>query len=286
MFFSLCETIHFTLQFQSRSSQQNSIYEDEPMSSHLYSQESALDSQFSMSNCEAVSPPSSVPSYLNRNMNSMELSVGQSTTEINPLILNLLFSDSLLNFFPDHNFDGCAFCVCNMNIKGSDAGIILPTTLIPTWNDEPQYRCNCAFSAVVHRNRSYNSGLFYEDEFEVVGSVRDSAVGRAGLKTESGLSESQKAVLQLEKVPGFVLDLLRIQCKTLASPFSLFHKFRLSAKSELHITIKELEMSDGNEIANIALEEARMYAENSVLGKFDEHPKPSLLHKWSFLNSK
>lgn len=219
----------------------------------------------------------------------MEHSVGQTTTEINPLILNLLFSDSLLNFFTDHNFDGCAFCVCNMNIKGSDAGIILPTSLIPTWNDEPQYRCNCGFSAVVHRNRSYNSGLFYEDEFEVIGSVRDNpAIAYSGtaIKAEPGLSESQKAVLQLEKTPGFVLDLLRIQCKTLASPFSLFHKFRLSAKSEPHISVKELEMSDGNEIANIALEEARMYAENSVLSKFYESPKPSLLHEWSFLNSK
>lgn len=249
------------------------------MSSHLYSQESALDSQYSVSNCEAVSPPSSVPSYFNRNPNSIDI---QSSLEINGLIFNLLLSDSLMNFFCDHNFDVCAFCVCNMNIKGWDSGTILPASLIPTWNDELQFRCNCAFSATVHRHRSYKSGCFVEDELEAIGSLSNVFV-----KEESRLSESQKAALQLDKVPGFVLDYLRIQCKTLASPFSLFHKFRLSTKSEPRAELRELEMCDCNEVVNIAFDDCKMYADsNSLLGKFDDGQKLSLLHKWSYTNCK
>ncbi|GIX70393.1 mediator of RNA polymerase II transcription subunit 13 [Caerostris extrusa] len=102
-----------------------------------------------------------------------------------------------------------------MNIKGSDAGIILPNSLIPTWNDEPQYKCTCGFSAVVHRHRSYNSGLFYEDELEVTGSVCDnmnnSVYSSVNIKTEAEQSESRKLSLHLENIPGFVLDLLKIQ---------------------------------------------------------------------------
>ncbi|GIX80783.1 mediator of RNA polymerase II transcription subunit 13 [Caerostris darwini] len=278
------------LETQQVYSQQNAIYDEEQISSNLYSQESMIDSSFPMSNCEAVSPASSVPSYLNKNLNSMEASMSHSVFEIHPLIVNLLLSDSLLNIFKDHNFDCCCLCVCNMNIKGSDAGIILPNSLIPTWNDEPQYKCTCGFSAVVHRHRSYNSGLFYEDELEVTGSVCDnmnnSVYSSVNIKTEAEQSESRKLSLHLENIPGFVLDLLKIQCKSIASPFSLFHKFRLSAKIENDLFSNGIELSDGREICFMALEEARLAIDNLVSSnKFEETLKSSCLHKWPYISS-
>ncbi|GFR23142.1 mediator of RNA polymerase II transcription subunit 13 [Trichonephila clavata] len=271
-------------------SQQNAIYDEEQASSNLYSQESMIDSSFPMSNCEAVSPASSVPSYLNKNLNSIDAVMSHSAFEIHPLLVNLLLSDSLLNLFKDHNFDCCCVCACNMNIKGSDAGIILPSSLIPTWNDEPQYKCTCGFSAVVYRHRSYNSGLFYEDELEVTGSVCDNGsstiYSTVNTKMETEQSESQKISLPMETIPSFVLDILRIQCKTLISPFSLFHKFRLSAKTENHSFCNGIELSDGREICFMALEEARMSMENvTSSNKFEESLKSSCLHKWPYVSS-
>ncbi|CAL1281519.1 unnamed protein product [Larinioides sclopetarius] len=278
------------LETQQVYSQQTALFDEEQASSNLYSQESMIDSSFPMSNCEAVSPASSVPSYLNRNLNSMDASMSHSVFEIHPLLVNLLLSDSLLNIFKDHNFDCCCLCVCNMNIKGSDAGIILPNSLIPTWNDEPQYKCTCGFSAVVYRHKSYNSGLFYEDELEVTGSVCDnsniSIYSTVSNKSETEQSESQKISFQMENIPGFLLDILKVQCKTIASPFSLFHKFRLSAKMGSHSFSNGIEMSDGREICYMALEEARMSMENLVSSnKFDENLKFSCLHKWPYVSS-
>ncbi|GIX70394.1 hypothetical protein CEXT_218091, partial [Caerostris extrusa] len=50
-----------SLETQQVYSQQNAIYDEEQISSNLYSQESMIDSSFPMSNCEAVSPASSIP---------------------------------------------------------------------------------------------------------------------------------------------------------------------------------------------------------------------------------
>lgn len=37
--------------------------------------------------------------------------------------------------------------------------------------EEDQIRCSCGFSAVVNRRLAYGSGLFYEDEMEITGTI-------------------------------------------------------------------------------------------------------------------
>ena len=78
-------------------------------------------------------------------------------------MVNIVLSDTLLNLFKDHNFDSCNICVCNTDLKGLDVEVTLPD---PT--GDSQYRCTCGFSAVRNRYLGYNSGLFYEDEKELL----------------------------------------------------------------------------------------------------------------------
>ncbi|XP_015914163.1 mediator of RNA polymerase II transcription subunit 13 isoform X2 [Parasteatoda tepidariorum] len=253
-------------------------YDDQ--NSNFYSQENTYDSRLILPNCEAVSPASSTPSYLNRNLHSIG---PNSAIEVHPLIVNILLSDSLLNVYKDHNFDSCCLCVCNMNIRGSDAGINLPNTLIPTWNDEPQYKCTCAFSAVIHRHKSSDSGLFYEDELEVTGSASDSV--EYSSVTRGHDRESRGGRSHLESMSPFIIDLLQIQCKSFTSAFSLFHKFNLSEKKEAP-SRNNIELLDGCEVCFLALEEAKMYVENNMLPcKLDESMKYSCLHKWPYKSS-
>jgi len=90
-----------------------------------------------------------------------------SLPEADSLVVNLMLSDSLLNLFKDSSFDSCNICICNTNIKGTDVGLYLPDPA-----KEAQYRCTCGFSAAVNRWNGYCSGLFYEDEADVIG-IRD-----------------------------------------------------------------------------------------------------------------
>lgn len=73
--------------------------------------------------------------------------------EVSGLLVALFLSDSQLDIFRDHNFTSCTICVCNMNIKGADVPLYLPSQLLsgPALNgyDDPQYKCTCGFSAVV-----------------------------------------------------------------------------------------------------------------------------------------
>lgn len=75
-----------------------------------------------------------------------------------------------MNLLKDCNFDSCCICVCNMNIKGADVGVYIPD---PT--QEAQYRCTCGFSAVMNRKFGNNSGLFLEDELDIIGRKQNVA---------------------------------------------------------------------------------------------------------------
>ncbi|XP_027203280.2 mediator complex subunit skuld [Dermatophagoides pteronyssinus] len=108
--------------------------------------------------------------------------MGSMTIECNSLMLNLLLSDSMFNLFRDHNFESCAICVCNMNIKGNDFGIYLPENLVQRDHHQQQQQqnsdqyyqsCSCGFSAISNRHLSYFAGLFYEDEVEITGVYYD-----------------------------------------------------------------------------------------------------------------
>ncbi|KAJ0180779.1 hypothetical protein K1T71_004183 [Dendrolimus kikuchii] len=118
-----------------------------------------------------------------------------ATAQADPLLLNVLLGDTVLNVFRDHNFDSCTLCVCNVspqvvvgNIRGADA-----STYLCGWGggegaesplpEEEACRCTCGFSAIVNRRLAYRAGLFLEDEIEITGlseEPRQSGVGGGG----------------------------------------------------------------------------------------------------------
>ena len=146
--------------------------------------------------------------------------------EVNPVVVNTMLADSLLNLFKDHNFDSCTICACNMNIKGFDVGVYLSDN-----SSESQYRCVCGFSAVMNRRYGANSGLFYEDEVDITGLPHDQldhrkpplAISSATNKTNSeappaGTAPIEKpeppSLPQGEVIPHDVMALLQEQFST------------------------------------------------------------------------
>ncbi|XP_015784141.1 mediator of RNA polymerase II transcription subunit 13 isoform X2 [Tetranychus urticae] len=154
------------------------------------------------------------------------------------LLINLVLSDSMLNLFKDHNFESCTLCACNGNIKGSDVGIYLPESLVPSDSDEPQYKCTCGFSAVANRHRSYFAGLFYEDEIEITGVVYDPLERlekKPMIKSEISIKQEQNIdgkemvtpstnLYENDQLDASLVNLLRSQCSTLFSSSSLLAK--------------------------------------------------------------
>jgi len=62
---------------------------------------------------------------------------------------------------------------------------------------QAQYKCSCGFSAVTNRYYGYCSGLFYEDECEIV-SHRDDRFDKLKLRplAESSPQEVSESMLQ------------------------------------------------------------------------------------------
>ncbi|XP_054714520.1 mediator of RNA polymerase II transcription subunit 13-like [Uloborus diversus] len=262
----------------------------------MFSVEPPIDQRTLPVNYELQSPASSASSYLNKHLNSVDSSgTTSSIPEAHSLLVNLVIADSMLNLFKDHNFSSCTLCVCNMNTKGADAGINLPSSLIPSGTDEPQYKCTCGFSAVVNRHQSHRAGIFYEDELDITGHRYETFFGRKSLSlVESASSkkaeqscEEEAANAQVDLVPHSVVDLIKVQCSHVCSTFSLFHKaeqFRSSDQCYLHCNA--LEMSDGCEVCFLALDTGRQAVDNINNNKMDESLKSSCLHKWPYLAAK
>ena len=155
--------------------------------------------------------------------------------EVNAVLVNLALSDSILNLHKDHNFESCTICVCNMDIKGSDAGIYIPESLM-SGADEPQYKCTCGFSAVVNRRKSPFSGLFYEDEVEVTGlkyepierfnRIRSSSAADVTVASSAGLFGSLSG--EISATSSLLLDLMRSQCSYILSQSSLLSQSLLT----------------------------------------------------------
>lgn len=250
----------------------------------FHSHDSSQDFLMSQSTCDSVS--SSHISFANKSISSCSSNLSHPVLEIHPLVVNLLLSDSMLNIFKDINFSCCCICVCNMDIKGSDAGIILPSSLIPSGNNEDPCKCTCGFSAVVHRHQSYSSGLFYEDEVEVYGADCDT-VERVFSSTNHTLKELKTDTPQYlpNVIPNFILDILKINSKGINSPFNLFHKAKLFRESQFS-TINSLEYMDGCEVCFMALEEGKNVIDNPASSKLDESYKSFCLHKWPYISSK
>lgn len=251
--------------------------------SSLYNHDNSPDFLINQSTCDSLS--SSNMSFANKSITSSNSNMPQSTVEIHPLIVNLLLSDSLLNTFKDINFSSCSICVCNMNIKGSDVGVILPNSLIPSGNNELQYKCTCGFSALVHHQKSYKGGLFYEDEVEMYGTDCDTIEKIFGTTSVEEDHQSKISPFLSTHIPDFILDILRIQCKTINSSFSLFHKSH-TFRETIQPSFNSLEFTYGCEICFMALEEGKNAMDNPVPSKLDENFKSSCLHKWPYISSK
>ena len=162
--------------------------------------------------------------------------------EVNPVVVNTMLADSLLNLFKDHNFDSCTICACNMNIKGFDVGVYLADN-----SPVPQYRCFCGFSAVMNRRYGAQSGLFYEDEVDITGSPHDRldhrkpplAIINNSHKTDGTVSpplvgtvpieKTEPTPLQVEAIPHEVMSLLQEQFSTFYPSFVVlyyyYHKY-------------------------------------------------------------
>jgi mediator of RNA polymerase II transcription subunit 13 len=162
--------------------------------------------------------------------------------EVCSVIVNLALSDSLLNLHKDHNFDSCTICVCNNNIKGADAGVFIPESLIPGI-EEPQYKCTCGFSAVVNRRKSQFAGLFYEDEVEITGNHYEPLEvfrKRRGLPLASDGEKQLHGLLgpltpgELSPASSLLLELVRGQCSYTFSSSSFLFKTVYSELIQRH----------------------------------------------------
>lgn len=268
------------------------VNEGERIVPPMFSVEPSMDQRNLPMNYELQSPASSASSYLNKHLNSVDSNgTASSIPEAHSLLVNLVIADSMLNLFKDHNFASCTLCVCNMNTKGADAGINLPSSLIPSGTDEPQYKCTCGFSAVVNRHQSHRSGIFYEDELDITGHRYEAFTGRKSLAlVESTIVKKEiqniedETSAQVDLVPHTVVDLIKDQCSQIYSSFSLFHKAeRFYNFEKSGLLYNALEIADGCEVVFLALETGRQAVDNMNNNKLDENLKSSCLHKWPYL---
>ncbi|KAJ8403825.1 hypothetical protein AAFF_G00346930 [Aldrovandia affinis] len=216
--------------------------------------------------------PASTPSTC-RPLNSVEPATVPSIPEAHSLYVNLILSESVLNLFRDCSFDSCCVCVCNMNIKGADVGVYLSD---PT--GELQYACTCGFSAVVNRRYGNGSGLFLEDELDIIGRGSD----------ESREAERRFEALRLaslrDRVPDELVLLLQDQCTNPISPiWGLEPAPAGPGAAPPCVRVGE---RDCYSDCYLALEHGRQFMDNMSGGKVDELlVKSSALHHWAKSNA-
>ncbi|KAG1662731.1 Mediator of RNA polymerase II transcription subunit 13 [Nymphon striatum] len=251
-------------------------------------------------NYELPSPASNASSYLNKNMNSVDSNVISHIPEAHSLLVNVILSDSLLNIFKDHNFDSCTMCVCNLNIRGADAGIYLPGSLLPSRTDEAQYKCTCGFSAVRNRHLSYQAGLFYEDEYEITG-IRDEGLTKrkSSLIVENScVDKSQNNDHKsgpIEEVSQSIMDLILMQTVMSYCSASSLHRTALFPKeykgtmlasSSSSSQKMSLEMMDACEVCVLARDSGRQVIDNINGNKLEDSLKYSSMHRWPHISAK
>ncbi|XP_076800008.1 mediator of RNA polymerase II transcription subunit 13-like isoform X2 [Clavelina lepadiformis] len=136
------------------------------------------------------------------------------------IFMNLLLSDSLFNLFWDHSFDQCALCVCNTNIHGADVEMgYLPALS----GHEARYKCTCGFSAIRNRVSSIGTGLFLEDELEIVGA-----------RYENAILQSRKENYSPSR-PPVAEAIVKLALEYSSSPFTLPTNCKRKYSDELHI---------------------------------------------------
>ncbi|XP_035240936.1 mediator of RNA polymerase II transcription subunit 13-like isoform X2 [Anguilla anguilla] len=211
--------------------------------------------------------PASTPSTC-RPLDSVEPATVAPVPEAHSLYVNLILSESVLNLFRDCSFDSCCVCVCNMNIKGADVGVYVSDP-----SGETQYSCTCGFSAVVNRRYGNGSGLFLEDELDVVGRGSD-----AGREAERRFEARRQAALHRAGVPHELVLLLQDQC---TSPFPPAWGLEPPAPAPAPPCAR-LEERDRHSDCYLALEHGRQFMDNMSGGKVDELlVRSSGLHPWA-----
>ncbi|XP_071946449.1 mediator of RNA polymerase II transcription subunit 13-like isoform X2 [Antedon mediterranea] len=240
----------------------------------------------SVHNMELQSPASEASSYI-KNLNSIE---GPTSTSICPevdsVMVNLILSDSLMNIYKDRNFDSCVICACNMNIKGADAGMYIPDHSV-----QHQYKCVCGFSAVMNRKCAFVSGLFAEDESEVIGQSNDQALwacskGINNIETTSGKDsvgkgrENETKLSTTENVVKMLQELCNSPYSTLCRLNSIKKRSSWSNQNHMDKLRLQLEISDGCNACYAAIEEGRQLADGGNSRILQDNK--ALLHSWAF----
>lgn len=234
-----------------------------------------------------LASPASNQSYLSKTVASVEPNAINIIPEANALLVNMVLTDSSLNLFRDHNFDSCTMCVCNNdqnvvvgNIRGSDGALYLPPShLSPA---EEAINCNCGFSAVVNRRLAFQSGLFYEDEVDLTGLHEALVVERKkpslSLFIDSNKSgdNSERDTAILDHIPESLFKLIQHQCvDTLWSTSSVVQRAAAVYRTKrTHIKMNLVDFKDGNELVQLALEQARLDDNPSLRG--------TCMHKWAY----
>ena len=171
-----------------------------------------------------------------------------------------------------------------MNIKGADVGVYIPD---PT--QEAQYRCTCGFSAVMNRKFGNNSGLFLEDELDIIG--RNTECGKEAEKRFEALRATSAehvngGLKESEKLPDELILLLQDQCTNLFSPFGAADQDPFPKIGVTNNWVRVEERDCCND-CYLALEHGRQFMDNMSGGKVDEAlVKSSCLHPWSKRNGK
>lgn len=169
-----------------------------------------------------------------------------------------------------------------MNIKGADVGVYIPD---PT--QEAQYRCTCGFSAVMNRKFGNNSGLFLEDELDIIG--RNTDFGKEAEKRFEALRATSAehingGLKESEKLPDELILLLQDQCTNLFSPFGVSDQDPFPKIGVISNWVRVEERDCCND-CYLALEHGRQFMDNMSGGKVDEAlVKNSCLHPWSKRN--
>ena len=203
----------------------------------------------------------------------------------------MALTDTMLNVFRDHNFDLCTMCVCNNdrkvvgNVRGSDGGLYLPPSHLSP--DEEAIACNCGFSAVVNRKLGYQSGLFYEDEVDLTGLHEGLLIERKKTSLASYLHGKQMSENTdiIDNVPDSLVSLIQQQSiDTLCSESSVVQRAALMhLKSQPNLRINIVEFKDGNELAGLALEQARLDDDGNLMSNSSNNNMIQIyMHKWAY----
>lgn len=186
-----------------------------------------------------------------------------------------------MNLFKDCNFDSCCICVCNMNIKGADVGIYISDP-----NMEAQYPCGCGFSAVVNRRYGNGSGLFLEDELDIIGRGSDvSQEAEKRFEAIRSMSLEKTGGGVKDRVPDELISVLQDQCTNPFSPMLASDSEGLSSQGPGGATVPpcvRVEERDFHNDCYLALEHGRQFMDNMSGGKVDETlVKSTCLHHWA-----